>query len=683
MNKNIFKILTLGTFLGIGSFVGFLLVDSIYPLNTKRFDDVSTLIYAQNTPIHIFHSQDEKLRIRTTVEEVDPLYLKTLLEREDKYFFSHPGINPFALLRATYQRIRYGHVISGGSTISMQTARLLEPRDRKIISKLIECFRALQLEWHFSKKEILNIYMTLAPFGGNIEGVHAATMAYFQKSAKQLSPSEIALLVALVQSPTRLHPIHYPERAYLARNTLLAFMAKKHLIDEEKIKIYTLADLPSNKRKFPREIPHLAWRLKKQYPNDIKIHTTIDLNLQKKVEFLLSRYQRSLPSQSNTAIFIVEHRKNKPIVYIASRDFYNENNHGFVDYICAFRSPGSTLKPFIFGLGFDLGMIKPESYLLDERRRFGAYYPRNFDKNIQGVVKAEEALALSLNIPVVDLLNRIGVMRFLSLLKEAGVTPQLPRSFESPSLAIALGGLGLSLEQLVSLYSALARDGKVMPLSYLDTEISKAEHSLFSEHAAKQVTNILKVDLESNRHFSLKTGTSYGYRDTWVIAYDQQYVIGIWTGIPDGSPMSPLLARDLVVPLFQKIVAVLPEKEIPVLQKFPPATMTLKKSSQNISDQKSVHKIVPTLIFPVDDTVVELEKQTSQYKPIPLHVTGGKRPYTWLIDGKPLYIGTWKQKEFWMPEKNGYYTITLIDANGQTAKANIELISNQQATSAK
>lgn len=657
--------------------MGFLLGDSIYPLNTKRFNDVSTVIYAQNEPIHIFHSLDEKLRIRTTVEEVDSLYIKTLLEREDKYFFSHPGINPFALTRALYQRIRYGHIISGGSTISMQTARLLEPRPRKFISKLIECFRALQLEWHFSKNEILNIYMTLAPFGGNIEGINAATMAYFQKSAKQLSPSEIALLVALVQSPTRLHPIHYPERAQLARKTLLQFMANKQLIDEDKIEIYTLAALPSNKTKFPREIPHLAWRLKKQYPNDAKIHTTIDRELQRKVEFLLSRYQRSLPPQTNTAIFIVDHKKNKPVVYIASRDFYNENENGFVDYICASRSPGSTLKPFIFGLGFDLGIVKPETYLLDERRRFGAYYPRNFDKTIHGVVKAEEALALSLNIPVVDLLNRIGVVRFLGLLKEAGVTPQLPRSFDSPSLAIALGGLGLSLEQLVTLYGSLARDGKVMALSYLDAEMSSLEHSLFSEHAAKQVTTILKSDLEGNRRFSLKTGTSYGYRDAWVIGYDQQYVIGIWTGIPDGSPMSPLSARDVVVPLLQKIVTVLPEKQMPSLQAFSTPTVTLRKLSPNISQQKNVNKTAPTLIFPIDDTVVELERNASHYKAIPLTVTGGKRPYTWLIDGKPLFTGTWKQKEFWMPEKNGYYTITLIDANGQTDKANIELSFNQ------
>lgn len=647
------------------------LLDRLYPLNLARMQDLSTIIYSENQPVHVFHSRDEKWRILTTVAEVDPLYLKTLIAKEDKHFYSHLGVNPFALVRAAYQWIRYGHVVSGGSTITMQTARLLEPRPRKISSKLIEFFRAMQLEWHYSKDEILSIYMTLAPFGGNIEGLNAASMSYFQKTPARLQPSEVALLVALVQSPTRLHPFHFPERATNARANVLAFMAINKLIDPAKQQLHQLAPLPTTKAKFPREIPHLAWRLKNQFPKQTAIHTTIDLELQKRVEFLLKSYEPHLPARANTAIFIVDHQRNKPVAYIASRDFYNEDEHGFVDYISAYRSPGSTLKPFIFGLGFDLGLLKPDTYLLDERRRFGAYYPRNFDKDIHGVVKAEEALAMSLNIPVVALLNQIGVMRFIGLLKEAGITPQFPRSFDSPSLAIALGGLGMSLEQLVTLYSGLAREGKIMSLSYLSDHEPESGHLLFSPQAAKQVTHILTTDLDGHHPIALKTGTSYGYRDAWVIGYDNRYVIGIWTGIPDGSPMSATSARSLVVPLLQKVLTVLPEHQ-PTVATATSSPVSLRKLST--SEQAIVHKTVPMLLFPIDDTQIDLEKTADTYKPLPLSVTGGKRPYTWLIDGKPLQPATWQQKQFWTPKQPGYYSIAVMDANGQVDRANIEVV---------
>jgi len=652
-------------------FGGFCLADRLYPLKLSRFDDLSTIIYASQQPVHVFHTRDEKWRILTKVEEVDPLYVKTLIAKEDKHFRSHPGINPFALVRAGFQWLRYGHVISGGSTITMQTARLLEPRSRKMSAKLIECFRALQLEWHYSKNDILSMYMTLAPFGGNIEGINAASLSYFQKKPAHLQPSEVALLVALVQSPTRLHPFHYPERATKAREKLLKFMAKEQLISSDAAALYLLAPLPVTKAKFPREIPHLAWRLKNQFPKQTAIHTSIDLDLQKRVEFLLKSYETYLPERSNTAILIMDYQVNKPIAYIASRDFYAVDDNGFVDYITAFRSPGSTLKPFIFGLGFDLGLLKPDTYLLDERRRFGAYYPRNFDKDIHGVVKAEEALAMSLNIPVVALLNQIGVMRFLGLIKEAGITPQLPRSFESPSLAIALGGLGMTLEQLVTLYGGLARDGKVMPLSYLDIDNQDAGHALFSPQAARQVTTILATDLDGNHPISLKTGTSYGYRDAWVIGYDNRYVIGIWTGIPDGTPMNAVSARNLVVPLLQKVLTVLPKNTVVNGPTLSSPTLSLKKLSSS-NEQQVVHKTMPTLLFPIDDTAIELEKMADHYKPMPLNVTGGKRPYTWLIDGKPL-PATWQQKQFWTPSKAGYYTIAVVDANGKVDRANIEI----------
>ncbi len=650
--------------------ISFYVIDRCYPLKLARFQDLSTIVYSQRTPAHVFHTRDEKWRMLTTTNDVDALYLKTLITKEDRYFYYHPGINPWAVARAAYQWLRYGHVVSGGSTITMQTARLLEPRPRRLSSKLIECFRSLQLEWHYSKNEILSLYMTLAPFGGNIEGVTAASLSYFQKSPLYLQPNEVALLVALVQSPTRLHPFHYPERAMHARAKLLDFMAKQQLIDHESAMHYRSAPLPMSRAKFAREIPHLAWRLKKQFPKQTQIHTTIDLDLQKRLEHLLTSYGPALPERANAAILIVDHQRQQPVAYVASRDFYAIDENGFVDYIRAFRSPGSTLKPFIFGLGFDLGLLKPDTYLLDERRRFGAYYPRNFAKDMNGVVTAEEALAMSLNIPVVSLLNQIGVVRFLGILKEAGIEAVMPNSFESPSLAIALGGLGMSLEQLVTLYIALAQDGKVHPLSYIESEPSNPGQALFSARAAKQITRILMTELGDHHPLAVKTGTSYGHRDAWVLGYDAQYVIGIWVGNPDGTPMPPLPARELVVPLLQKVLTVLPKHRQMTACSTEPH-ITLKKLT---SEEQGLHKLLPTLIFPIDETVIELEKiATDRYKEIPLTVRGGKRPYIWMIDDQPLSTASWQQKQFWTPDKPGYYTVSVVDANGKSARANIEI----------
>ncbi|MGD9592264.1 MAG: penicillin-binding protein 1C [Candidatus Berkiella sp.] len=648
----------------------FLSADKLFPLSLHRFEDNSTIVFAQNVPAHIFYTKDDKWRLITQVNEVTPLYLETLIQREDKYFYQHLGINPFAFLRASWQWLYYGRVISGGSTITMQTARLLEPRKRNISSKLIECFRALQLEWHYSKDDILKIYMTLAPFGSNIEGVNAAAMAYFNKSPLQLNPAEVALLVAMVQSPSRLNPCIFPENAYKARKNILDFMAKSDLISNNEAHVFSQAPLPKSKVRPPREIPHLAWRLKKQYQQPI-IHSTIDLTLQKKVEFVLQSYRPFLPQNSNAAILIVDHTQRKPLAYVASRDYYDEQEHGFVDYITSLRSPGSTLKPFIYGLGFDMGYVAKNSFVLDERRRFGAYFPRNFDKEIYGTVTASDALAMSLNTPVVDLLNQVGVIRFIGLLKEAGITPQFANKVDSPSLAIALGGIGMTLEQLVTLYTALAQHGKVLPFSYVEGDHLNSEHTLFSEQVAKQISTILQTKMNNGRIFSIKTGTSYGHRDTLVLAFDSHYVIGIWIGMPDGSSMGTRYARDLSVPLLHKIANIMPQSRS-TLENYNHIE-TLKLKDLSYDQRQASIKNKPTLLFPVDDSLIALEKSGDAYKAILLSVSGGKRPFTWLIDGKPLSSPIWQQNNFWVPPMPGYYTIAVIDANGQADRANIEV----------
>ncbi|OJV93942.1 MAG: penicillin-binding protein 1C [Gammaproteobacteria bacterium 39-13] len=657
----------------------FAITDVIFPVDLSRYRDISVSILDKNQkPLHIFHTRDEKWRMPTATHDVNSLYLETLILREDRYFKKHVGVNPVALLRALGQRIRYGRVISGGSTITMQTARLLEPRPRTIRSKLIECFRALQLEWHFSKAEILNIYMTLAPLGGNVEGVNAAAWAYFKKSPQQLTPAEVALLVAMVQSPTRLHPIHFPERALKARLHILTLMQKEGLITANEAALAANAPLPVTVKQ-PKEIPHLAWRLKNLHPTQPVLVTSVDMPLQKQVEQLLQNYAGLLPSGANAAILILDHIHNKPLVYVASRNYLDADNSGFVDYICASRSPGSTLKPFIYGLAFDMGILQPTSLVLDDRQRFGAYMPRNFDKDIHGVVPVSEALSLSLNIPVVALLNEIGVVRFIGILKEAGIEPKFPHSIEGPSLATALGGLGLSLEQLVSLYAVLARQGEVKPFSYIEATPSIPTHQMLSKRAAMQITDILTEDnvspflAEDLEKISLKTGTSFGHRDALAIAYDSQYVVGIWIGMPDGSRMGSVTGRSLAVPLTHKIFQLLPKQRMSHKTHVASPELQLKPVSASANHRAALHKERPQLLFPVNDTVVELEKDKVHFKPIPLVVSGGKRPYTWMVDDEPIEVSCWQQKRFWTPEKPGYYTISVVDANGQSERANIEV----------
>lgn len=643
------------------------LCDRLFPLNLTRYEDRSTIIYGSNQEyLQVFLTQDEKFRLKTTPREVPLQYLQTLKSREDRFFSAHFGINPLSLFRALYQGIKSGHRVSGGSTITMQTARLLEPRKRTLLSKIIECLRSMQLEWHFAKDEILTIYMTLAPFGSNIEGVSAASWVYFNKIPQTLNPAEIALLVAMVQSPNALRPDRYPIKAKQARNKILSLMQSQGTITASEYQIYQDLPIPAVLRKFPREIPHLAWRLKQQYPKQTQIYATINPMLQRQTEHILAHYQTLLPKAANVAILIVDYIHNKPLVYIGSRNFYDFSGHGFVDYIQAYRSPGSTLKPFIYGLAFDSGLIGPNTFLLDAHRRFGSYHPRNFDKNTQGMVKASVALASSLNIPAVKILNDIGVIRFLSLLKEVGVNPKFPKSLEAPSLPTALGGLGMTLEQLVLLYSGLGNGGIVQPFSYIESCELQAEKYLFSTHAAKQITDILTVENSKGSKIAIKTGTSYGHRDALAIGYDKQYVIGIWIGVPNGTPMREATGAQMAVPLLHKIKQILPAPRVEeVPSDADQSSLTLKNLSNSAQHTLKQHQDSLTLLFPVDASIIERQS-------IPCTIQGGTQPYTWLIDGKPV-SQSWQQKYLWIPQAPGHYSLSVVDSTGKSVQAIVEI----------
>lgn len=644
--------------------------DKLFPLNLTRYQEQSVVIYGENHQLlHVFLTKDDKFRLPSSYESIPPLYLKTLLLKEDRLFFYHLGINPFSLGRALFHNLKSEAVRLGGSTLTMQTARLLEPRPRTFWVKLIECFRALQLERHFSKKEILNIYLTLAPFGSNIEGIKAASFAYFNKSPEFLDPAEIALLVAIVQSPNRLRSDLYPQKAFKARNHVLQLMQQAELISKQDITHFQAAPLPLKMNKFPREIPHLAWHLRRLHPKKLTMQSTINLSLQKKIENLLKHQQSLLPAHANVAVLVLDHQQNKPVAYVGSLNFLDTTKHGFVDYIRAYRSPGSTLKPFIYGMAFDDGIIQPEHFLLDVHQRFGNYAPRNFDKTFRGMVQAKEALALSLNIPAVSLLSHIGVTRFISNLKAVGVTPKLPAT-KNPGLSSALGGLGLTLEHLVLLYSGLANQGKIKPFSYLTPAEETAETYFISAHAAQLLTNILAFEDSQGNVLAIKTGTSYGHRDALAIAYNHQYVIGIWIGAHNNVPMRGATGSTLAVPLIAKIY--------PLLLSDNPKSLASERRSRNqttrIKHLKPVQNFDSeplTLLFPTSNSVIQLD--ANSVRTIPCAVQGGIKPYTWLINGKLVASQIWQQKYSWEPLSAGYYNITVIDASGQSITAHIEV----------
>lgn len=633
------------------------IADKIYPLKLQRYQDTSTVVYgADNILLHSFLTQDDKWRLATQQAEVSSLYIDTLLAREDRFYYTHWGVNPFSMIRALYQAIRAGHIVSGGSTITMQTARLLVPHKRTLYDKWLECLRALQLEWHYSKKEILNMYLTLAPFGGNMEGLNTAALAYFNKTPTALSPAEIALCIAIVQSPNRLRPDRFADAAFAARNRILAFMAQQNLIDKNDLRYYQQTSMPNKINKCPKEIPHLAWRLKQQNPENKILQATIDIALQKQIEALLTQYQATMPPHANAAILIVDHTRHTPMVYIGSRGFIDNTNKGYIDYIQAYRSPGSTLKPFIYGLAFDLGLSHPERLIVDTESRFDAYHPHNIDKSVHGMISTKEALALSLNIPVVALLNEIGVVRFLALLKQVQVEPKFPKSMEKPSLPTALGGLSITLEQLVTLYAGLAQQGKMQ----------NAQH-LLSERAAQQITDILSIEMQNGSYIAMKTGTSYGHRDALVLGYDKQYVVGIWVGHPDGSPMGQVTGSSVAVPLLKKIFYILPKNSPIQMAQETPHKYMLNTFAQSYQD---LYTPAPKLLFPVHASIITF--MPGENPAIPCRITGGVRPYTWWVNGK-LLATQWQSQFHWTPETAGYYTLTAIDAHGQSVKAQIEV----------
>src|SRR2546430_9277881 len=452
---------------------------------------------------------------------VDPGYLKLLLAYEDRRFYSHSGVDPLALGRAAFQLVSRGHIVSGGSTITMQLARLMEPRrERSVYAKLRQVFRALQIERALNKDQILGLYLALAPFGGNLEGVRAASIAYFAKEPKRLSLAEGALLVALPQSPETRRLDRHPDVARAARDRVLDRMVEDHVAAREDAMQARAVTVPKLRKQMPILAPHSSDAAIATIRDQPVIRLTLDSSLQKVLEALARDRALALGSNISIAIIAVDNESGDVLARVGSPDYFDERRAGQVGITRAVRSPGPTPKTFIYGLAFEDGFVHPESLIDDRPIRFGSYAPENFDMTFQGTVPVRKALQLSLNVPAIALLDRVGASRLSSRLKQAGANLVLPKD-EAPGLAMGLGGVGVTLQDLVQLYSGLARLGNTRPLREIAKDDQRDPLRLMDQAAAWQVGNVLMgtppPENAAHNRIALKTGTSYGYPDAWSV----------------------------------------------------------------------------------------------------------------------------------------------------------------------
>ncbi|HEX9536062.1 MAG TPA: penicillin-binding protein 1C [Stellaceae bacterium] len=673
-----------------GIFLAAIATAAYFTLPPPSFDrgrDASVLVLASDgSVLRGFLSADGKWRLPIEPERVDPLHRRMLLATEDERFTWHPGVDPLAVLRASAQLALSGHIVSGASTLTMQVARLLEGHPRSLSAKLDEMAKALALERRLSKDQVLGLYLTLAPFGGNLEGVRAASLAYFGKEPAHLSPAECALLVAIPRSPERLRPDRHPEAARAGRDRVLLRMAEAGVISPAALAEARAEDVPRVRLAMPFRAPHLARALRNEDPAASLHRTTINPLLQQRVEDLLKREVLALDPEASIAAMIVDNRDQRILAYAGSADFTAVARRGTLDMARAVRSPGSALKPFIYAMAFDRLIIHPETVLEDRPRHFGDYAPTDFDGRFQGDVSARQALQYSLNLPAVAVLDRLGPARFTAALAAAGVRLHLPEPTADPGLAVALGGAGITLADLVRLYAALSNGGEVTPLRYQRDDPSAKGTPIFGPLGAWYVNDILAqappppgalpAETRRGRRLAFKTGTSYGFRDFWAVGYDPEVTIGVWAGRPDGTPMPGRSGRLTAAPILFKIADLL-GPAMPRSQAPPPGAMLaarndlparLQRLDPGPLQRPAATAGGPKIVYPPDGALIEWRGEE-----LPLDAAGGKRPFRWLVDGKPLPSTPPRQQIYWQPDGVGFARLTVIDGDGRSARSTVRL----------
>jgi penicillin-binding protein 1C len=663
----------------IGAFAGW--VASLGPLPLTQASEVSTTIIDRNGKLlRAYAMAGGRWRLPVDARTgVDPGYLKLLLASEDRRFRSHAGVDPLALARAAFQLATRGHIVSGGSTITMQLARLMEPRrQRSVHAKLRQIVRALEIERQMNKDQILDLYLALAPFGGNLEGIRAASIAYFGKEPKRLSLAESALLVAMPQSPETRRLDRYPQAARAARDRVLDRMVEEGRVSKEDAAQAKAVPVPVLRKRMPILAPHSSDQAITTVKDAPIIKLTLDSNLQKVLEPLARDRAIALGPNISVGIIVVDNESGDVLARVGSADYFDDTRAGQVDMTRAVRSPGSTLKPFIYGLAFEDGFVHPESLIDDRPIRFGSYAPENFDMTYQGTVPVKRALQLSLNVPAIALLDRVGSSRLSSRLRQAGVNLVLPKE-EAPGLAMGLGGVGITLQDLAQLYAGLARLGNVKPLREIVTTHDEHRDSLrlLDQVAAWQVGNVLMgtPPPENGVHgrIAFKTGTSYGYRDAWSVGFDGRMTIGVWVGRPDGAPVPGLIGRAAAAPILFDAFA--RSGKLPVPLPKPPKGALLASNAKlplPLRRFRPVGELVrtggelaPHIQFPLNGSRIDVDRTAdAPSAAMPVKIAGGVLPMTMLVNGMSVGEIDGRRQRLIDPPGPGFARLTVIDAVG-------------------
>ena len=545
-------------------------LDALFPPPLPGGDDGFIVLARDGSPLRAWPGADGAWRYPVTLAEVSPRYIEALTGFEDRWFRWHPGVNPASMTRAGWQWASTGRIVSGGSTLTMQVARILEPVPRTPRGKLRQMVRALQLEWRLSKDEILTLYLNHAPMGGIVEGVEMASRAYLGKPSRDLSHAEAALLATLPRAPSRLRPDRRAAAAQAARDGVLDRLREFGVWSPDVVADARIEPVIAQRLQGGWLAPLAAERLRGQVRRSdrrglTRVASTLDRELQATVERLLADRASVLPPKVSIAALVVDVESLDVLAYAGSADFTDNARGAHVDMVRGVRSPGSTLKPFLYAMALDDGLIHSESLLIDAPQSFGGYQPGNFQADFSGPVSASEALQRSLNVPAVDLLDQIGPPRFAARLSAGGVKLRLATG-EQPNLSLILGGAGVTLEDLVGGYRALAAGG-LAGKPRLTPDAPREESRLMSEGAAWIVRDILEGGGHPDRPFiegggvaplAWKTGTSFGFRDAWAVGVSGRYALGVWLGRPDGTPNPGFFGANAAAPLLKDIAAALP-----------------------------------------------------------------------------------------------------------------------------
>ncbi len=549
----------------IAPFVLFLIADLLFPFPEGRVHrEAATVVFDRNgEALRMILPRDQKVRIPVTLEEVPPELVRAVLASEDQWFWRHPGVNPMAIARAAISNVRARRVVSGGSTIPMQIARMAQPKSRTVFSKGIEAFRALQLTVHHSKRELLTMYLNMAPYGSNIEGIGAASFVYFGKGPSQLSLGEIAFLTTLPRSPNRYDPLRDHETATRARDRVLRQLRDRGAFRPEQIAAAMRETLPRERRKPPFLAPHFCDYAVKLAAGSPRVQTTLDPRVQRLAEQQVAARIASLRAYGieETAVVVIDNDSRDVLAMVGSAGFFDPQRQGQVNGAVARRSPGSTLKPFLYAKAFDDGLLVPDAYLLDIPTDYAGYVPENYDGTYRGRVTVRDALVQSLNAPAVRTLSDEGVEPFVKLLRRGGMST-LDRDVSQYGLPLILGSGEVRLLDLTNLYATLAAGGVHKNVHILRSERRPpaGEERLFSAESTSLITSILtelkRPDMPRGWQLSReapavawKTGTSYGHRDAWSVGYSERYTIGVWAGNFDGHGMKGMSGSEFAAPL--------------------------------------------------------------------------------------------------------------------------------------